>query len=71
MVKRHYLPLSLTQSICFFFFFLPLSEVNSLNWRVQSDFFIKKNSYQVPPLVVKKTGIVVSPLISLMQDQVN
>jgi len=29
------------------------------------------NSYQVPPLVVKKTGIVVSPLISLMQDQVN
>jgi ATP-dependent DNA helicase RecQ len=27
------------------------------------------NSYQVPPLVVKKTGIVVSPLISLMQDQ--
>lgn len=27
-------------------------------------------SYQVPPLVVGKTGVVVSPLISLMQDQV-
>ena len=51
--------------------FINSKKTNSLNWRVQSDFFIKKNSYQVPPLVVKKTGIVVSPLISLMRDQVN
>lgn len=28
------------------------------------------NSYQLPPMVSKKTAIVVSPLLSLMQDQV-
>nr|CAB3458998.1 unnamed protein product [Digitaria exilis] len=27
-------------------------------------------SYQIPPLVTKKTAVVVSPLLSLMQDQV-
>lgn len=27
-------------------------------------------SYQVPPLIAGRTGIVVSPLLSLMQDQV-
>ncbi|EXB57582.1 Werner syndrome ATP-dependent helicase-like protein [Morus notabilis] len=30
----------------------------------------KSLCYQVPPLVVGKTGVIVSPLISLMQDQV-
>ncbi|PRQ34889.1 putative DNA helicase [Rosa chinensis] len=30
----------------------------------------KSLCYQVPPLVVGKTGVVVSPLLSLMQDQV-
>ncbi|XP_072083954.1 uncharacterized protein [Arachis hypogaea] len=29
----------------------------------------KSLCYQAPPLVVRKTGIVVSPLISFMQDQ--
>lgn len=27
-------------------------------------------SYQLPPLITKKTAVVISPLISLMQDQV-
>lgn len=29
------------------------------------------NSYQLPPLLTGKTAVVVSPLISLMQDQVS
>lgn len=32
--------------------------------------FINNTSYQLPPLVTGKTALVVSPLISLMQDQV-
>jgi ATP-dependent DNA helicase RecQ len=30
----------------------------------------KSICYQIPPLVTKKTAVVVSPLLSLMQDQV-
>lgn len=59
MVKRHH-SLFFSLILCF----LPKLESSEVN------VILFLNSYQVPPLVVKKTGIVVSPLISLMQDQV-
>jgi ATP-dependent DNA helicase RecQ len=34
-------------------------------------FFPDTSSYQLPPLISKKTAVVISPLLSLMQDQVS
>lgn len=40
-----------------------------LSWNF-SNFHMQPFSYQIPPLISKKTAVVVSPLLSLMQDQV-